>query len=142
MRNSGRIYPLADTTRPKSITPSTLNNSHVAKVHASGATCVETSFSLFLSGFLFTIVRILTRLFLQSPFEDWMRIRCICGALLGRSQQNPTEDGCFVYRLAKYAFRPVSPTAEYVVPSVLLSRLADRCIGRYGYLCPRSLWKI
>lgn len=41
-------------------------------------------------------------------------MRCICGALLGRRQQHPAEAGCTVYRLDKYAFRPMSPSVEYV----------------------------
>lgn len=46
--------------------------------------------------------------------DDWSRIRCICGAVIGRRQQHTPrdEDPILVYRLAKYAFRPVSPTAE------------------------------
>ncbi|KAI0090432.1 HECT-like ubiquitin-conjugating enzyme-binding-domain-containing protein [Irpex rosettiformis] len=45
--------------------------------------------------------------------DDWHRIRCICGAIVGRCRQhNSSEGSTMVYRLAKYAFRPVSPTSE------------------------------
>jgi hypothetical protein len=40
----------------------------------------------------------------------------MCGALCGRCQDYVTESGeaTIVYRLVKYAIRPVSPSAEYV----------------------------
>ncbi|EKM57478.1 uncharacterized protein PHACADRAFT_251147 [Phanerochaete carnosa HHB-10118-sp] len=46
--------------------------------------------------------------------DDWSRVRCICGAVVGRSQEHKPKYGesTIVYRLAKYAIRPVSPTAE------------------------------
>ncbi|KAI0763198.1 HECT-like ubiquitin-conjugating enzyme-binding-domain-containing protein [Irpex lacteus] len=49
----------------------------------------------------------------KSSVDDWHRIRCICGAIVGRCRQhNSSEGSAMVYRLAKYAFRPVSPTSE------------------------------
>jgi len=46
--------------------------------------------------------------------EDWHSVRCMCGALCGRYQDYVTESGeaTVVYRLVKYAIRPVSPSAE------------------------------
>lgn len=43
-------------------------------------------------------------------------MRCMCGALSGRCQDYVTESGeaTVIYRLVKYAIRPVSPNAEYV----------------------------
>lgn len=41
-------------------------------------------------------------------------MRCICGAALGRSQEPSLRNkpSSMVYRLAKYAVRPVSATVE------------------------------
>jgi hypothetical protein len=46
--------------------------------------------------------------------EEWRSVRCMCGALSGRCQDHVTESGeaTTVYRLVKYAIRPVSPSAE------------------------------
>ncbi|TDL22743.1 hypothetical protein BD410DRAFT_788044 [Rickenella mellea] len=46
--------------------------------------------------------------------EEWHRIGCICGAIVGRSMQRilPDNTSSTTYRFAKYAIRPVSPTAE------------------------------
>lgn len=47
--------------------------------------------------------------------DDWYSVRCICGAVIGRRREHRPEGAdspVMVYRLAKYAFRPVSPTAE------------------------------
>jgi hypothetical protein len=46
--------------------------------------------------------------------EDWRLVRCICGAVVGRCQNHETETcvSATVYRLVKYAIRPVSPTVE------------------------------
>ncbi|KAI0792296.1 HECT-like ubiquitin-conjugating enzyme-binding-domain-containing protein [Abortiporus biennis] len=49
--------------------------------------------------------------------DDWIRIRCICGAVVGKCQMHKPsssspEGPMMVYRLAKYAFRPVSHIAE------------------------------
>jgi len=52
---------------------------------------------------------------LESPErEGWSSIKCICGATIGRTQRQPLSDGAGVmcYRLAKYAIKPVSQTAE------------------------------
>jgi hypothetical protein len=53
---------------------------------------------------------------LSQQGEDWRSVRCMCGALSGRCQDHVTESGeaTTVYRLVKYAIRPVSPSAEYV----------------------------
>jgi hypothetical protein len=53
---------------------------------------------------------------LSQQGEDWRSVRCMCGALCGRYQDYVTESGeaTIVYRLVKYAIRPVSPSAEYV----------------------------
>ncbi|KAI0754285.1 HECT-like ubiquitin-conjugating enzyme-binding-domain-containing protein [Daedaleopsis nitida] len=42
--------------------------------------------------------------------DGWERTRCICGAIIGRCQASPSSDGQapMVYRLAKYAVRPMS----------------------------------
>ncbi|KAL4072538.1 HECT-like ubiquitin-conjugating enzyme-binding-domain-containing protein [Scleroderma yunnanense] len=41
-------------------------------------------------------------------------IRCICGGMIGRRHERKQEDGSAVrmYRLSKYAFRPISPSVE------------------------------
>jgi len=46
--------------------------------------------------------------------EEWCGVRCICGATVGRTRRQPSPDGdgTMCYRLAKYAIKPVSPTAE------------------------------
>jgi len=48
--------------------------------------------------------------------EDWRPIRCLCGSVTGRCQERHSADhhqaNVRVYRLLKYAIRPVSPTAE------------------------------
>lgn len=46
--------------------------------------------------------------------EDWRLVRCLCGAVVGRCQEHSSGDNpsSIVYRLLKYAIRPVSPTAE------------------------------
>ncbi|KZT00506.1 uncharacterized protein LAESUDRAFT_732242 [Laetiporus sulphureus 93-53] len=46
--------------------------------------------------------------------DDWQRVRCICGAVVGRSQEHRSQDGSRsnVYRMAKYAIRPVNPKAD------------------------------
>ncbi|KAI0718753.1 HECT-like ubiquitin-conjugating enzyme-binding-domain-containing protein [Cerioporus squamosus] len=46
--------------------------------------------------------------------DGWRRTRCICGAIIGRCQERPSQDGAgpMVYRLAKYAVRPMSGTSE------------------------------
>ncbi|KAI0716976.1 HECT-like ubiquitin-conjugating enzyme-binding-domain-containing protein [Earliella scabrosa] len=46
--------------------------------------------------------------------DGWRRTRCICGAIIGRCQERPTSDaqGPMVYRLAKYAVRPMSGSSE------------------------------
>ncbi|PCH35091.1 hypothetical protein WOLCODRAFT_106948 [Wolfiporia cocos MD-104 SS10] len=46
--------------------------------------------------------------------DDWQRVRCICGAIVGRRREHQPKEGprYWAYRLAKYAIRPVSPTAE------------------------------
>ncbi|RPD54903.1 hypothetical protein L226DRAFT_535568 [Lentinus tigrinus ALCF2SS1-7] len=46
--------------------------------------------------------------------DGWRRTRCICGAIVGRCQERPSPDGAgpMVYRLAKYAVRPMSATSE------------------------------
>ncbi|TBU28039.1 HECT-like ubiquitin-conjugating enzyme-binding-domain-containing protein [Dichomitus squalens] len=46
--------------------------------------------------------------------DGWRRTRCICGAIIGRCQDRPSPDGHgpLVYRLAKYAVRPVNVNAN------------------------------
>ncbi|KAF8888545.1 HECT-like ubiquitin-conjugating enzyme-binding-domain-containing protein [Infundibulicybe gibba] len=45
--------------------------------------------------------------------EQWRLVRCLCGAVVGRCQEH-SDNGqtSIVYRLLKYAIRPVSPTSE------------------------------
>jgi len=45
---------------------------------------------------------------------DWQLVRCICGAVIGRCRQHQTspDHSTSVYRLLKYAIRPVSPRTE------------------------------
>ncbi|KAG6815850.1 hypothetical protein H0H87_010766 [Tephrocybe sp. NHM501043] len=45
--------------------------------------------------------------------EDWRLARCLCGAILGRSQNHSVDDGTRnVFRLLKFAVRPVSLNME------------------------------
>ncbi|KAF7325950.1 hypothetical protein MKEN_00445900 [Mycena kentingensis (nom. inval.)] len=47
--------------------------------------------------------------------EDWRLVRCICGAVIGRCQEHAPQSGGQgqnVYRMLKYAIRPVSSTTE------------------------------
>ncbi|KAI5118543.1 hypothetical protein M0805_008484 [Coniferiporia weirii] len=46
--------------------------------------------------------------------DEWRRVQCICGAIVGRCQPHSTNDetASSVYRIPKYALRPVSLTAE------------------------------
>ncbi|KAL6306328.1 HECT-like ubiquitin-conjugating enzyme-binding-domain-containing protein [Sparassis latifolia] len=46
--------------------------------------------------------------------DDWQRVHCICGAVIGRCQDHQPKDApcSIVYRLAKYAVRPTNPAAE------------------------------
>ncbi|KAI1794331.1 HECT-like ubiquitin-conjugating enzyme-binding-domain-containing protein [Ganoderma leucocontextum] len=45
--------------------------------------------------------------------DGWRRTRCICGAIIGRCQERPSPEGHgpLVYRLAKYAVRPMNANA-------------------------------
>ena len=89
------------------------NNSRVAEVHVCGSYAREHSFlSLPLFLFLFDS-RLFTYITLLQHGEEWRSIRCMCGTLCGRYQDRFTEFGetTTVYRLVKYAIRPVSPSA-------------------------------
>jgi len=46
--------------------------------------------------------------------DDWVRVRCICGSLVGRRREHHPVGGApyMAYRLAKYAIRPLSPSQE------------------------------
>ncbi|KAF8636931.1 hypothetical protein AX17_003182 [Amanita inopinata Kibby_2008] len=47
--------------------------------------------------------------------EEWRLVRCICGSVLGRCQdlrQENTDVPTAVYRILKYAIRPISSTSE------------------------------
>ncbi|KAF5310946.1 hypothetical protein D9619_008085 [Psilocybe cf. subviscida] len=47
--------------------------------------------------------------------DNWRLTRCICGAIVGRCQERPTDSGNkTTYRILKYAIRPVSQSAEPV----------------------------
>ncbi|GLB42233.1 putative HECT-like Ubiquitin-conjugating enzyme (E2)-binding [Lyophyllum shimeji] len=47
------------------------------------------------------------------PGEEWRLVRCLCGAVVGRCQDYPREEGKqTVFRLLKFAIRPVSLTSE------------------------------
>ncbi|TCD70683.1 hypothetical protein EIP91_002058 [Steccherinum ochraceum] len=48
--------------------------------------------------------------------DEWMRVRCMCGAVVGRCQEHASEGKppVWVYRLIKYAFRPVTPGSDPV----------------------------
>ncbi|KAA1472522.1 hypothetical protein DENSPDRAFT_838816 [Dentipellis sp. KUC8613] len=48
--------------------------------------------------------------------EDWRTVRCICGTFTGRCQDHVDASGerTKVFRLVKYALRPVSPASEPV----------------------------
>ncbi|KAH9888116.1 HECT-like ubiquitin-conjugating enzyme-binding-domain-containing protein [Cubamyces lactineus] len=48
----------------------------------------------------------------HKPEDGWRRTRCICGAIVGRCQERPSSPGSMVYRLAKYAVRPMSANPE------------------------------
>ncbi|KAJ7204759.1 HECT-like ubiquitin-conjugating enzyme-binding-domain-containing protein [Mycena pura] len=47
--------------------------------------------------------------------EDWILVRCICGAVVGRCQEHKAESGNDtqnVFRMLKYAIRPVSSSTD------------------------------
>ncbi|KAJ7691797.1 HECT-like ubiquitin-conjugating enzyme-binding-domain-containing protein [Mycena rosella] len=47
--------------------------------------------------------------------EDWRLVRCLCGAVVGRCQEHqaaPGSDNSTVFRMLKYAIRPVSSSTE------------------------------
>ncbi|KAH9478581.1 hypothetical protein JR316_0009038 [Psilocybe cubensis] len=47
--------------------------------------------------------------------DNWRLTRCLCGAIVGRCQAKPTDDttgSTSVFRILKYAVRPVSQTSE------------------------------
>ncbi|KAK2461254.1 hypothetical protein APHAL10511_006781 [Amanita phalloides] len=47
--------------------------------------------------------------------EIWRPVRCLCGAVIGRcqgNQQGNVEDSPVVYRILKYAIRPISSTSD------------------------------
>ncbi|KAK0480735.1 HECT-like ubiquitin-conjugating enzyme-binding-domain-containing protein [Armillaria novae-zelandiae] len=47
--------------------------------------------------------------------DDWQPVRCLCGAVVGRCQEHRSNSiPSLVYRMLKYAIRPVSPTTEPV----------------------------
>jgi len=50
----------------------------------------------------------------DSKRGEWHIVRCLCGSVAGRCQERQPSTGTdtMVYRLLKYAIRPVSPTAE------------------------------
>ncbi|THH28586.1 hypothetical protein EUX98_g5594 [Antrodiella citrinella] len=52
----------------------------------------------------------------DDKMDDWMQVRCMCGAVVGRCQEHADDayKSTRVYRLIKYAFRSVSPTIEPV----------------------------
>jgi hypothetical protein len=52
-----------------------------------------------------------------------MRVRCICGAILGRCQEHDTGDNnvrATVYRLVKYAIRPMNAAMKLVLHRLLV----------------------
>jgi hypothetical protein len=84
---------------------------------------------------------------LQRDEESWLA-RCICGAIIGRRHERRGPDGTTsaMYRLFKYAVRPISQIAESVVAqyaytSVLTalqtSPIPDVCIhhARHARAC-------
>ncbi|KAG6888958.1 hypothetical protein C0992_006951 [Termitomyces sp. T32_za158] len=81
-----------------------------AKEHFMGATIEST----FLPGFHICFARFVPKLSLQAG-EDWRLARCLCGAVLGRYQDHRKGDeSCNVFRLLKFAIRPVSFNIESV----------------------------
>ncbi|TFY68125.1 hypothetical protein EVJ58_g1211 [Rhodofomes roseus] len=50
----------------------------------------------------------------ETKHDDWERVRCICGSIVGRRREHEPSGGApyLVYRLAKYAIRPLSPAHE------------------------------
>ena len=102
------------------------NNSRVAEVHVCGSYARG---HITLLCFLVRRTVYANTVFSQQG-EDWRLIRCMCGALSGRCQDYVTESGepTTVYRLVKYAIRPVSPSAEYVFHDMAYCFLADRFV--------------
>jgi len=90
-----------------------VNNSLVVKLHLLGATLRST----FFSSVIFALnTRLIYHIIIQ-PGEDWRCVRCICGAILGRCQEHQSGDGvqATVYRLVKYAIRPITTALQLVV---------------------------
>lgn len=48
----------------------------------------------------------------KKPDQEYHVVRCICGSITGRCQPHPRKPDCNVFRMAKYAVRPVSPKTE------------------------------
>ena len=119
------------------------NNSRVAEVHVCGSYARG---HITLLCFLVRRTVYANTVFSQQG-EDWRLIRCMCGALSGRCQDYVTESGepTTVYRLVKYAIRPVSPSAEYVFHMTWRSvswLIGLYTIGRAGYRSLHLLSKI
>ncbi|KAG8904851.1 hypothetical protein FRB99_001057 [Tulasnella sp. 403] len=55
---------------------------------------------------------------------DWSLARCLCGAVVGRSQK-AHEDAALTYRLAKYALRPISPSAEFPLSAFVVADMLE-----------------
>ncbi len=91
------------------------NNSCVAEEHVYGS-YARGHITLLLLCFFLSGGSCYANTMLSQQGEDWRSVRCMCGALCGRCQDYVTESGeaTIVYRLVKYAIRPVSPSTEYV----------------------------
>lgn len=66
--------------------------------------------------------------FSRKEFDEWQRVQCICGAVVGRCQRHTSDDkghSAITYRMAKYALRPVSATAECVFRVFVWYQMAE-----------------
>jgi len=51
----------------------------------------------------------------EKKYDDWRLVRCLCGAIIGRRQDRESNQGhTGVYRVLKYAVRPVSPNSDHL----------------------------
>ncbi|KAJ3746783.1 HECT-like ubiquitin-conjugating enzyme-binding-domain-containing protein [Lentinula detonsa] len=47
-----------------------------------------------------------------SKGDDYRLVRCLCGSVLGRCQEHPSDSTKVTFKILKYAVRPVSPSSE------------------------------
>ncbi|KAJ4000162.1 HECT-like ubiquitin-conjugating enzyme-binding-domain-containing protein [Lentinula boryana] len=49
---------------------------------------------------------------MRATGNDYRLVRCLCGSVLGRCQEHPSDSTKVTFKILKYAVRPVSPSSE------------------------------